>query len=149
MAGALVPFLGQGVGNLVFSMGVLGAGMVAAIVCSLALAWGFGEVTGYRHSLEHRPMEAQWFYGVYALAVVGGAVLVAFWPNLVSLNVGVQVMNALLLPLVLGFLIALAVRALPSSVRLRGVYLWLVVIVSAVTTALGVFGGLQGAGLFG
>ncbi len=149
MAGALVPFLGQGVGNLVFSLGVLGAGMVAAIVCSLALAWGLGEVTGYRHSLEHRPMEARWFYGVYALAVVGGAVLVAIWPNLVSLNVGVQVMNALLLPLVLGFLIALAVRALPSSVRLRGRYLWAVIIVATLTTALGVFGGLQGAGLFG
>ena len=37
-------------------------------------------------------------------------------------NVGVQVMNALLLPLVLGFLIALARRALPRSHRLRGTY---------------------------
>ena len=53
--------------------------------------------------------------------VVGGAVVVAVWPNLVSLNVGVQVMNALMLPLVLGFLIALAVKALPRAHRLRGV----------------------------
>ena len=56
-------------------------------------------------------------------------------------------MNALLLPLVLGFLIALAVRALPQAVRLRGWYLWLVIAVAAVTCALGVFGGLQGIGL--
>ncbi len=145
---ALTPFLGQSMGKLVFGLGVLGAGMVAAIVTSLAFAWGLGEVAGYRRSLEYRPFQAAWFYGVYSVCVVGGAVLVGIWPNLVSLNVGVQVMNALLLPLVLGFLIALAARALPEGRRLRGPYFWVVVVVAAVTTALGVFGGLQGAGLF-
>ncbi len=148
MSGALTPFLGVQTGHLVFGLGVLGAGMVAAIVCSLALAWGVGEVTGYRHSLEHRPTEARWFYGIYALAVIAGSVLVGFWPNLVSLNIDVQIMNALLLPLVLGFLIALARWALPPSHRLKGAYLWLVIAVASVTTAFGVFGGLQGAGMF-
>ena len=148
MSQALTPFLGPRVGNLVFGLGMLGAGMVAAIVCSLAFAWGLGEVTGYRRSLEYRPLEARWFYGVYAVCVVAGAVLVAVWPNLVSLNVGVQVMNALLLPIVLGFLIALSVRALPHAHRLRGMVSrgwWSAV--AAVTCALGVFGGLSGAGL--
>jgi hypothetical protein len=37
---ALTPHLGATVGRLVFSLGVLGASMVAAIVCSLALASG-------------------------------------------------------------------------------------------------------------
>ena len=105
MSQALTPFLGTTVGNLVFGAGVLGAGMVAAIVCSLAFAWGLGEVSGYRRSLEYHPLEARWFYGVYAICVVAGAVAVAVWPDLVSLNVGVQVMNALMLPVVLGFLI--------------------------------------------
>jgi NRAMP (natural resistance-associated macrophage protein)-like metal ion transporter len=148
MAQALRPFLGTTMGNLVFGAGVLGAGMVAAIVCSLAFAWGLGEVTGYRRSLEYHPLEAHWFYGVYTACVIGGAVVVAVWPDLVSLNVGVQVMNALMLPLVLGFLIALAVRALPHAHRLRGVYLWVVVIVSFVTCAVGVVGGFAGSGLF-
>jgi Mn2+/Fe2+ NRAMP family transporter len=147
MSQALTPFLGQSMGQLVFGLGVLGAGLVAAIVASLALAWGVGEVTGFRHSLELHPLHARWFYGVYAGAVIAGAVLVGFWPNLVSLNVGVQVMNALLLPLVLGFLIALAVRALPERHRLKGLYLWLVIAVSVLTTGLGVFGGLQVIGL--
>jgi NRAMP (natural resistance-associated macrophage protein)-like metal ion transporter len=147
MSQALTPFLGTAIGNLVFGLGVLGAGMVAAIVCSLAFAWGLGEVAGYRRSLEYRPLEARWFYGVYALCVVAGAVAVAVWPDLVSLNVGVQVMNALMLPIVLGFLIALAIRALPRAHRLRGPYLWVVLAVSALTCALGVFGGLSGAGL--
>ncbi len=147
MSQALTPFLGQGAGRLVFSLGVLGAGLVAAIVASLALAWGVGEVAGYRRSLELRPLQARWFYGIYSLCVVAGAALVAVWPNLVSLNVGVQVMNALLLPLVLGFLVALAVFGLPGERRLRGWYMWVVIVVAGLTTALGVFGGFSGAGL--
>jgi Mn2+/Fe2+ NRAMP family transporter len=149
MAQALTPFLGTTMGNLLFGAGVLGAGMVAAIVVSLAFAWGLGEVTGYRRSLEYRPLEARWFYGVYAACVIGGAALVAVWPDLVALNVAVQVMNAFMLPVVLGFLIALAMRALPKGWRLRGWYLWVVIMVSALTCALGVFGGLSGSGLFG
>ncbi len=141
---ALTPFLGPDLGRIVFAAGVLGAGLVAAIVASLALAWGLGEVAGYRRSLEYHPFEARWFYGVYALCVAGGALLVGIVPDLVSLNVGVQVMNALLLPLVLGFLVLLAVRALPPSVRLRGAYLRLVVVVCALTCALGVWGGIGG-----
>ncbi|MHB8530759.1 MAG: NRAMP family divalent metal transporter [Caulobacteraceae bacterium] len=147
LSAALTPYLGIGFGRLVFGLGIIGAGLVAAIVSSLALAWGLGEVTGYKHSLEHHPFEARWFYGVYALCVVGGCVLVAVAPNLVSLNLGVQVMNAFLLPIVLGFLIALAAKALPEQVRLRGWYLWLVVAVASLTCLLGVFGGFSGIGL--
>jgi Mn2+/Fe2+ NRAMP family transporter len=148
LSAALTPYLGAGVGRLVFGLGIIGAGMVAAIVASLALAWGLGEVSGFKHSLEHHPFEARWFYGVYALCVIGGCLLVAAAPNLVSLNVGVQVMNAFLLPIVLGFLIALAAKALPPRIRLRGWYLWLVVTVAALTCLLGVFGGLSGVGVF-
>lgn len=144
---ALTPYLGGGLGRAVFSAGVLGAGMVAAVVATLALAWGVGEVTGYQRSLNLRPPQARAFYGLYAAAVAGCAALVWVWPNLVSLNVGVQIMNALLLPLVLGFLIALSVKALPPAVRLRGWYLWVVTVVVGLTTALGVFGGFSGAGL--
>jgi len=89
-----------------------------------------------------RPLEARWFYAVCALSIVLGALVVAAWPDLVSLNVAVQVMNAFML----GFLIALAVKALPRPHRLSGSYLWIVVIVATVTCALGVLGGLSGAG---
>ena len=147
IAEALTPFLGAGVGRLVFGLGTIGAAMVAAIVVSLASAWGFGEVAGYKHSLEHHPSEAPWFYGVFTAAVVGGAVAVALVPNLVRLNIGVEVMNALMLPLVLGFLVLLAMRALPEEHRLRGAYRWIVIAVSLLTVGLGVYGGISGAGL--
>lgn len=142
MSRALTPLLGAQAGRVVFGLGVLGAAMVAAVVSSLALAWGLGEVAGYRRSLEYFPFQARWFYGCYAACIVGGALLVGLAPDLVSLNVGVQVMNALLLPVVMGFLVLLAVRALPPAVRLRGAYLRVVAAVSLLTCALGVWGGL-------
>ena len=141
---AMTPYLGSEFGRLVFSAGVLGAGLIAAIVVSLALAWGLGEVSGYRHSLEHRPLKAKWFYGVYALCVVGGALTVGLVQNLITLNIGVQVMNALLLPLVLWFLVRLAMVTLPDTQKLKGWYFWVVAIVCVITCAFGVLGGIFG-----
>jgi Mn2+/Fe2+ NRAMP family transporter len=143
ISNALSPVLGEGAGRLVFSLGVLGASLVAAIVSSLALAWGVGEVTGYRRSLEYRPFEARWFYGAYAACVIGASALVWIAPDLVWLNIAAQVLNAFLLPLVIGFLVALATRALPEPLRLRGSYLGLVITISAIVSALGLFGGVS------
>lgn len=143
IANALTPYLGAVMGKVVFSLGIIGAGMIAAIVVSLAMAWGFGEVMGFKHSLEHHPLQAPKFYLVYSAGIVGGAVLVALAPNLVTLSIAVQVLNALLLPLVLGFLVALAIKTLPRGHRLSGPYAWFVIATVAVTTALGVYGGLH------
>jgi Mn2+/Fe2+ NRAMP family transporter len=126
------------------SAGVLGASIVAAIVCSLALAWGIGEVAGYRRSLETRPFEAKWFNGLYATGVAGAATLVWFVPDLIWLNIATQVLNAFLLPLVIGFLIVLAMKALPEQLRPRGVYLWVLIGISAVVTSAGLLGGIVG-----
>lgn len=141
---AITPYLGSRAGRLVFSLGVLGAALIAIIVTSLAAAWGIGEMTGYKHSLESRPSEAPWFYGVYALAVAGSAVLVGNAPNLISLNIGIEIMNALLLPLVLLFLVLLAASVLPEEHRLRGARLWTVATVCAVTSGVGVWCALSG-----
>jgi Mn2+/Fe2+ NRAMP family transporter len=147
MSEALTPYLGIGPGRFVFSAGVLGAGMVAAIVCSLGFAWGLGEVTGYRHTLEQQPLRVRWFYGGYLLMIASATAIVALWPDLVALNIGVQVMNALMLPAVLGMLAALAMKALPHPHRPRGPYLWLVVAVCTLTGGTAVLGAIFGIGL--
>src|SRR5260370_34496496 len=136
---ALTPVLGAGVGRIVFAAGVLGASLVAAIVSSLALAWGVGEVAGYRRSLEYRPFDAGWFYGVYAACVLGSGAAVWFASNLVWLNIAAQVFNAFLMPLVIGLLVALAARALPEPYRLRGWYLGVIVAGCTIVSAVGVF----------
>ncbi len=144
ISAALTPLLGETMGRLVFSAGVLGASLVAAIVCSLALAWGVGEVAGYRRSLENHPFEAKWFYGVYAASVVGSAAVVWLVPDLVWLTIAAQVLNAFLLPLVVGFLVALAATALPAPMRPQGLYVWVLTGVSALVIAVGLYGGVAG-----
>ncbi|MGH7668992.1 MAG: NRAMP family divalent metal transporter [Gemmatimonadaceae bacterium] len=141
---ALTPYLGATNGRLIFALGMLGASLVAAIVVSLTAAWGLGEVTGFKHSLEHHPREAPWFYLVFAIVLVASGLLVSSGINLVELSVGVEVMNALLLPIVLGFLYLLARRALPAGERLRGGYAVLVGVTIALTAGLGVWGGVTG-----
>ncbi|MDF2529932.1 MAG: family metal ion transporter [Gammaproteobacteria bacterium] len=140
---ALIPFLGKTAGELLFALGMLGASLVAAIVVSLTAAWGLGEVMGYKRSLEHHPKEAPWFYGVYTVVLVLGGILVASKINLVSLSVAVEVMNAILLPIVMGFLYLLAIKALPEPYRLKGKYAVTVGVILGVTAIFGLVAGLS------
>ncbi len=121
IADALTPFLGHLAGKVLFGLGILGAALVAAIVSSLAAAWGLAEVFGWTHTLNERPnRKTAKFYLTYGLAHVLGAVLVLTSLDLVTLAVDVEVMNALLLPIVLGFLLTLETKALPPQWRMRG-----------------------------
>lgn len=141
---ALIPFLGDTVGKLLFAIGMTGAALIAAIVVSLTAAWTLGEVTGFKHSLEHHPKDAPWFYATYIFILIISAVVVSSGINLVNLNVAVSVMNALLLPIVLGFLFLLACYVLPAEYRLKGLYGWFVGIVLLITASFGLYAGLVG-----
>jgi Mn2+/Fe2+ NRAMP family transporter len=145
ISSALTPFLGSVAGKILFAIGMTGASIVAAIVVSLTAAWGLGEVTGYKHSLEYHPKDAPWFYSIYVLTLIAGAALVSSGINLINLNIGIEVMNALLLPIVLTFLFLLAVKALPEEHKLKGTYFWVVLIILGVTALFGVYGGIMGA----
>jgi len=145
IANALTPFLGDVTGRIVFAFGISGAALVATIVVCLTAAWGLGEVAGYRRSLSDHPREAPVFYGIFTAALVLAALVVGSGVNLVSLSVAVEVMNAMLLPIVLGFLFMLARRALPAPYRLSGAYAWVVGTVILVTAGFGLYAGLAGA----
>ncbi|MCF6172531.1 MAG: Nramp family divalent metal transporter [Campylobacteraceae bacterium] len=142
IADALTPFLGKTIGIILFSLGLIGASLVAAIVVSLAAAWGVGEVSGFKHSLEDHPKEAPWFYIVYTLVLIIGGIVVISGVNLIVLSVAVQVMNAALLPIVLGFLYLLALKALPHEYRLKGSYSIVVGIIIVATSLTGVYAGV-------
>jgi Mn2+/Fe2+ NRAMP family transporter len=146
IVGAITPFLGDFAGKLLFGLGMAGAALVAAIVVTLTAARTLAEVLGAKHKLEDEPREAPWFYGFYAVALVACALVVGSGMNLVSLAIGVQVMNALLLPIVLGFLYLLA-RRLPQPYRLQGAYAAMSGAIILVTAVFGVYSGV--AGLWG
>jgi Mn2+/Fe2+ NRAMP family transporter len=143
IAQAITPFLGDLTGKLLFGLGLTGSAVVATIVVTLTAARTLSEALGVKHSLAHEPHEAPWFYGTYTVALIAGALLIVSGVNLVSLSVGVQVMNALLLPIVLGFLYLLA-RRLPHPHRLRGFYAVVVAVVIAAAVIFGLYAGISG-----
>lgn len=142
---ALTPFLGHVAGRILFAMGMIGAALVAAIVVSLTAAWGLGEIMGYKRSLSHHPKEAPWFYSIYTLVLILGGILVSSGVNLIKLNVAIVVMNAILLPLVLGFLFLLAIKTLPAPYKLSKTYAWIVGIILGITAVFAFVAGIWGA----
>jgi Mn2+/Fe2+ NRAMP family transporter len=113
---------GSAFGHVVFVLGLAGSALTATIVVCLTLAWSVGEAFGVSRSLGDSPAQAPWFYGAMALLVAAGGALVASGANLVTLSIAAGVANAVLLPVVLGFLYFLARSALPEPLRLRGPY---------------------------
>lgn len=142
---AFTATLGGTMGNVIFILGLTGGALVATIVVCLTLAWTFGEVLGVRHSLEHHPSEAPWFYGVLGAMIVVGGALVASGVNLVALTVAAGVANALLLPIVLGFLYWLGRTTLPQALRLRGAYGAMVAAGFLLVSGIALYTGLVGA----
>jgi len=140
---AFTAVMGPLAGRVFFGLGLTGSALVATIVVTLTAARSISELLGLRHSLANTPREAPWFYGIYIFVLVAGAAAVASGSDLVRLSVGAQVMNALLLPVVLGFLYLLA-RRLPLPYRLRGAYAWMVLAMMVCTTTLGVYAGISG-----
>ncbi len=148
ISSALAPYLGVTASKLTFALGIAGASMLAALVVSLAASWAVAEAAGARRSLNDHPRGAPLFYVVYAVCVVAGATLVLASRSLVGVAVDVEILNALLLPVVVGMLVALAWTTLPRPHQLRtagrlfsGLVLGLVSIVGLGWVALSVFPG--------
>ncbi|HME21293.1 MAG TPA: divalent metal cation transporter [Acetobacteraceae bacterium] len=145
IADAFASTVGPTAGRVVFAVGLSGGALVAAIVVCLTLAWSFGEVVGLRHSLSESPARAPWFYGAFTAVVVAGAAVVGSGLNLVQLAVAAGVLNAVLLPVVLGFLWHMARRELPAELRLRGAYAVAVGAVLLLTASVGFYAGVVGS----
>ena len=97
------------------------------------------EVLGWKHSLNDSVLHARKFYWLYGLAVVGGAAIVLFSTNLINLAVNVEVMNAMLLPIVLGSLLILEARVLPPADRMKSWHRAFVWFSAGLISALGIY----------
>jgi hypothetical protein len=71
--------------------------------------------------------------------MLGSALLVILVPDLVTLSVQVEMLNACLLPVVLGFLLALERRALPADLRMDGARRWVTYVLTGIVIAFGLF----------
>lgn len=145
IADVFTAAIGPLAGRVIFSVGISGGALVAAIVVCLTVAWAFGEVLGRRHSLSESPADAPWFYAAFTLVLVAGGVLVGSGANLLGLSIGAGVLNALLLPIVLWFLWRVARRELPADARLRGGYAAATAVILTLVAGFGLYAGVAGS----
>ena len=101
MAGALVPWLG-GFGRNAILLLMINAAVLGATAISLSSAWAWGEVMGWRNTLQAPISRAPGFYAAYAAsaAAAAGLTLIPGAP-LQTIIVGVQVLAGIMLPVVL------------------------------------------------
>src|SRR5581483_8009113 len=98
-ARALSPFAGQ-FAEALFGIGLLGASLLACAILPIATSYVVSESLGYEKGIGRRREEAPVFVGVIT-AMIAISALVAVIPGVpvISLLVGVQVVNGLLLPI--------------------------------------------------
>src|SRR5271167_3025690 len=103
-ARALSPFAGA-YAEVLFGIGLFGASLLAAAILPIATSYVISESLGYEKGVGRRREEAPVFVGIIT-AMIAISALVAVIPGVpvISLLVGVQVVNGLLLPINLFFI---------------------------------------------
>ena len=116
-AKALEPFAGR-YAEVLFGIGLLGASLLAAAILPTTAAYVISETFGFEKGISRNPKEAPVFVATITVLIAIGAI-VAVIPGLpvISLLVGVQVVNGALLPILLIFIWRLA-----ASGELMGEY---------------------------
>ena len=106
-ATALRPFIGT-TGATLFALGIIEAGLVAAMTISTSSSYAFAETLSARHSLNLDFKEGRLFYGaaIGSAVVAGGIVLIPGAP-LLAMTLTVNVIATLLMAPALVFLLLL------------------------------------------
>jgi Mn2+/Fe2+ NRAMP family transporter len=91
-----------------FALGLLNASLFAAAILPLSTAYTVCEGLGFELGLERKFREAPVFYWLYTLLVAAGAAVILI-PRLplVQISIASQVVNGLVLPFVLVFMLLL------------------------------------------
>ena len=108
-AQALEPVAGSAA-QILFGIGLLGASALAAAVVPLATSYAVAEAVGVERSVSKTFREAPLFMGLFTALIVIGALVALLPGNLISLLINMQVVNGLITPIILIFILILANR---------------------------------------
>jgi NRAMP (natural resistance-associated macrophage protein)-like metal ion transporter len=138
-ARALNPFAGQ-YAEVLFGVGLLGASLLAAAIVPIATAYVISESLGYEKGIGRRRHEAPVFVNIItAMIAISATVAIVPGVPVISLLVGVQVVNGVLLPINLFFIWRLArSRHVMGERRSRGALDGAAAITVAVTSSLSI-----------
>jgi Mn2+/Fe2+ NRAMP family transporter len=108
-AEALRPVAGSGA-ELLFAIGLLGASALAGAVVPLSSSYAISEAVGVERSVSRRFTEAPLFLGLFTFQLVLGAAVAMTPVNLIKLLIGTQVLQGIVTPVVLVYILILANR---------------------------------------
>lgn len=135
-AQALAPLAGQNA-SLLFAFGLFCASLFAASILPLSTAYTICEGLGFEAGINKTFKEAPHFYGLYTALVVCGAIAV-LWPQFPLFRVMVfsQVLNGLMLPVLMWYLVRLAgnrelMGEFASTPRAQRIYYAVVALITA------------------
>lgn len=97
-----------GLAMRLFALGLVEAGLIAAIAISASTSWAMGEAFGWPKSINMPPLKGWKFYlpGIISLVLAGGIVMIPNAP-LGFLNLTVQVVATIFMPAAMMFLLML------------------------------------------
>jgi Mn2+/Fe2+ NRAMP family transporter len=108
-AEALRPIAGDSA-VILFAVGLLGASALAGAVVPLSSSYAIGEAVGVERSVSRRFAQARLFLGLFTFQIVLGAAVALTPVNLISLLIGTQVLQGLITPVVLIYILVLTNR---------------------------------------
>ena len=137
---AIATFTLVTAGGVLFGVGLLGASLLAAAILPIATSYVISESLGYEKGIGRRREEAPVFVGIItAMIAISAAVAVVPGLPVISLLVGVQVVNGLLLPINLYFIWQLSRSpSLMGARRSRGALDWATGVTVVVLSALSI-----------
>ncbi len=108
-AKALVPVAGPFAAQL-FGLGLLGASALAAAVVPLSTSYAISEAAGTERSVSKSFREAPLFIGLFTGQIFLGAAVALIPGNLITILVNAQVLNGIITPILLTYVLILANR---------------------------------------
>jgi Mn2+/Fe2+ NRAMP family transporter len=108
-AKALAPVAGSAAEAL-FAIGLIGASALAGAVVPLSSAYAISEAVGVERSVSRKFTEARLFLGLFTVQVIIGAALALTRINLITLLIGTQVLQGIVTPVILGYILILTNR---------------------------------------
>ena len=89
---------------------LLGASALAGAVVPLSTSYAISEAIGVERSVSRRFREAPLFLGLFTLQVILGAAIALTPVNLIKLLIGTQVLQGIVAPIVLAYILILSNR---------------------------------------
>ena len=108
-ARALGPVAGPFATEL-FAIGLFGASALAAAVVPLSTAYAISEAVGAERSVGKRFREAPLFIGLFTGQIILGAAVALIPGNLIQILINAQVLNGIITPILLTYILILANR---------------------------------------